>query len=163
MKIDKELFVKALENFDFDYKSEVQKVTDKSIEFFENLKLPTELIEFLREFSFRGEIDFKGNSFHCVNRIRTENRNEINKEIYKSNLLIIGSGMNGDPIVLNTKTMTVGYVFHDQLWESETVEKLESMYIDLNLSIGDFFYKSVEDEDFPIDAYSAEEYLEKSR
>lgn len=161
MKIDKELFIKALEDFDFDYKSEVQKVTDKSIDFFENLKLPTELIEFFREFSFRYEIDFNGNSFCCVNRIRTENIDEINKEIYKYNLLIIGSGMNGDPIVLNTKTMTVGYVFHDQLWESQTAEELKSMYIDLNLSIGDFFYKSVEEEKFPIDAYSAEEYLEE--
>jgi len=160
MKIDKELFAKALENSDFDDKSEVIKVTDKSIEFFESIKLPVELIEFFKEFSFREEIDFNGNSFRCVNRIRTENMDEINKEIYKSDLLIIGSGMNGDPIVLNTRTMTIGYIFHDQLWESETAEEVHSMYIDLNLSLGDFFYKSVIEEDFPIDAYSAEEYLE---
>ena len=163
MQIDKELFTKALENSDFDNKSAIMKVTDKSIEFFEQVKLPVELIEFFKEFSFRDEIDFNGNVFRCVNKIRTENLDEINKEIYKSNLLIIGSGMNGDPIVLNTKTMTIGYVFHDQLWESETVEDLQSLYIDLNLSLGEFFYNSVSAEEFPIDAYSAEEYLEEHR
>jgi len=163
MQIDKELFTEAFESSDFDNKSAVIKVTDKSMDFFEQMKLPVELIEFFKEFSFRDEIDFNGNRFFCVNRIRTENLDEINKEIYKSNLLIIGSGMNGDPIVLNTKTLTMGYVFHDQLWESETVEDLQSMYIDLKLSLGDFFYNSVCAEEFPIDAYSAEEYLEEQK
>ena len=158
MKIDKELFVKALELLDFDYKSQVIKVTDKSIEFFENIKLSAELIEFFKEFSFRDDIDFEGNYFNPVNEIRAENLHEVYHEIYKSNLLIIGTAMNGDPIVLNTKTMTIGYVFHDLLGEDE----MESdMVIDLNLSIGEFFYKSMTEEDFPIDAYMAEEYIKK--
>lgn len=163
MKIDKELFTKALETLDFDYKSEIIKVTDKSIEFFENIKLPVELIEFFKEFSFRDDIYFEGNYFSCANKIRTENIDDFFKEFHKSNLLIIGSGLNGDPIVLNTNTMTVGYVFHEQLCESTTAEELHSMYIDLNLSVGEFFYKSVTEEDFPIDAYCAEEYLEEQR
>ena len=74
-------------------------------------------------------------------------------------MLIIGSGANGDPIVLNTKTMNVGYVFHDILWEEENIDDLNKVYIDLKMSIGTFFYKSVTEEDFPIDAYEAEDYI----
>jgi hypothetical protein len=160
MNLDKELFIEALENIEFDYKSSTFKVTDKSLEFFEEIGLSTELIEFLKDFSFRHELDFEGIYFNCVNKIRTENLEEVNKEIYKQDLLIIGSGMNGDPIVLNTKTMKVGFVFHDKLWENETIENLQEMYIDMNMSIGQFFYKSTTEEDFPIDAYDAEEYTQ---
>ncbi len=140
MSLDKDLFIKALENIDFDYHSSTIKVTDKSIEFFKNIGLTNELIEFFKEFSFRHELDFDCNYFNPINKFRTENLEEINKEIYKQNLLIIGSGMNGDPIVLNTKTMTIGYIFHDQLWESETIENIKEMYIDTKLSIGKFFF-----------------------
>ena len=159
MNLDKELFIEALENIEFEYKSSTFKVTDKSLDFFEEIGLSTELIEFLKDFSFRHELDFDGIYFNCVNKIRTENLEEVNKEIYKQDLLIIGSGKNGDPIVLNTKTMKVGFVFHDKLWENETIESLQEMYIDMNMSIGQFFHKSTTEEDFPIDAYDAEEYM----
>lgn len=160
MNLDRKLFIEALENIEFDYKSSIFKATDKSLDFFKEIGLSTELIEFLKEFSFRHELDFNGAYFNCINKIRTENLEEINKEIYKQDLLIIGSGMNGDPIVLNTKTMKVGFVFQDQLWKNETIENLQEIYIDMNLSIGQFFYKSTTEEDFPIDAYSTEEYSE---
>ncbi|MFB9077947.1 hypothetical protein ACFFLS_04675 [Flavobacterium procerum] len=45
MNLGKELFIKALENIDFDYKSSTFKVTDKSIVFFEEIGLSTELVE----------------------------------------------------------------------------------------------------------------------
>ena len=160
MNLDKELFIEALENIEFEYKSSTFKVTDKSLDFFEEIGLSTELIEFLKDFSFRHELDFDGIYFNCVNKIRTENLEEVNKKIYKQDLLIIGSGKNGDPIVLNTKTMKVGFVFHDKLWENENIENLQEIYIDLNMSIGQFFYKSTTEDDFPIDAYDAEKYIE---
>lgn len=158
MDLDKKLFIDALDNIEFDYKNSVFKVTDKTIHFFEEIGLTTDLIDFFRNFSFGYEINFDGIYFNCVNKIRTENLKGINKEIYKQNLLIIGSGMNGDPIVLNTKSMKIGYVFHDILWEGNA-ENLNEIYIDTNLSIGQFFYKSTTEEDFPIDAYKALEYF----
>lgn len=157
MNLDESLFKKALKIQNFD--TEVIKVTDKTIEFLESIDLSSEVIGFFKTFSFREEIEFGNVYFNCVNRIRIENLEEENKEIYKHNLLIIGSGLNGDPIVLNTKTGNVGYVFHDILWEEENIEDLDKIYIDLKMSIGTFFYKSVTEEDFPIDAYEAEDYI----
>ena len=135
------------------------KVTHKIIEFLESLNLSKDLITFFKAFSFKEEIVFGNIYFNCVNRIRIENLEEENKEIYKKDLLIIGSGANGDPIVVNTKTLNVGYIFHDILWEEDNIEDLNKVYIDLKMSIGTFFYKSVTEEDFPIDAYQAEDYI----
>ena len=67
--------------------------------------------------------------------------------------------MNGDPIVLNIETMRLGYIFHDKLWPDNSFKTLESIYIDLGLSIGEFFHKAMTEEGFPIDAFDAEEYI----
>lgn len=159
MNIDESLFKKALKIQNLDFKNDVVKVTDKTIEFLESLNLSKDLIDFFKTFSFREEIDFGSIYFNCVNRIRIENLEEENKEIYKKDLLIIGSGANGDPIFVNIKTQNVGYIFHDILWEEENIEDLNKVYIDLKMSIGTFFYKSITEEDFPIDAYQAEDYI----
>lgn len=159
MDLDQSLFKKGLKIQGFDFKNDVIKVTDKIIEFLESLNLSKDLITFFKAFSFREDIVFGSVYFNCVNRIRIENLEEENKEIYKKDLLIIGSGANGDPIVINTKTLNVGYVFHDILWEEEDIEDLNKVYIDLKMSIGTFFYKSATEENFPIDAYQAEDYI----
>ena len=161
MKIDKLLFEKSLEIVGIDSTKNVIKVTDKTLEFFKNIGLKKELIDFFKQFSYLKYIDFDGISFSRINDIRTDNLEEQNNEIYKNKLLIIGSGMNGDPIVLNFETMKMGYVFHDQLWGNEKIEDLDSIYIDLDLSIGEFYYKKMTEEKFPIDAYDAEEYVKK--
>lgn len=159
MNLDQSLFKEALKIQNFDFTNDLIEVTDKTIEFFESMDLSSGVIDFFKAYSFREEIEFGNVYFNCVNRIRTENLEEENKEIYKNHLLIIGSGLNGDPIVLNTKTLNVGYIFHDILWEEDNIEDLNKIYIDLKMSVGTFFYKSVSEEDFPVDAYEAEDYI----
>ncbi|GGF25965.1 hypothetical protein [Flavobacterium limi] len=95
MNLDESLFKEALKIQNFDFDNNTIKVTDKTIEFLESIDLSSEALEFLKTFSFREEIEFGNVYFNCVNRIRTENQEEENKEIYKNNLLIIGSGLNG--------------------------------------------------------------------
>ncbi|WP_324023492.1 hypothetical protein QSV08_11625 [Maribacter sp. BPC-D8] len=159
MEFDKLLFEKSLDIIGIGSTKKIIKVTDKTLDFFKSIGLSAELIDFLKEFSFMQGIDFDGIYFSRVNDMRSENLEEINKEIFKYNLLIVGAGMNGDPIVLNFKTMKMGYVFHDELWEGDTIEDLDAIFIDLGLSLGEFYYKKVTEENFPIDAYEAEEYM----
>lgn len=158
MNIDIPLFEKALQLIGFDNSVNTIKVTNKSIEFFNEIGLSKELIDFFIQFSYLYYFDFNGIIFNRVNDCRRENLNPINKEIYKLGLLIFGSGMNGDPVVLNLKTMKVGHVFHDDLWENSELEDLKSIYIDLDLSIGSFYYKAMFDDNFPIDAYEAKDF-----
>ncbi|MET0943822.1 MAG: hypothetical protein ABWY22_00295 [Flavobacterium sp.] len=159
MSLDESLFKEALKIQKFNTSTEVTKLTDKTIGFLESIHLSSEVIDFFKMFSFTEEIKFGNIYFNCVNEIGVENLEEENKEIYKKDLLIIGSGANGDPIVLNTKTLNLGYIFHDILWEEENIEDLKKIYIDIKMSLGTFFYKSVTEEDFPIDAYEAEDYI----
>ena len=87
MNLDESLFKEALKIQNFDFKDNVIKVTDKTIDFFESINLPQDLIIFFKTFSFREEIKFGSICFNCVNRIRTENLEQENKEIYKKKLL----------------------------------------------------------------------------
>ncbi|NRF94836.1 hypothetical protein HQN89_28505 [Paenibacillus frigoriresistens] len=73
------------------------------------------------------------------------------------NLLIIGHGLNGDYIVLNLITNTIGYIFHDELWENDDV-KIKDIYIDMKYSIGEFYLRSL-DERFPVDGFQAEKFM----
>lgn len=48
-------------------------------------------------------------------------------------------GKNDDLIVLNTKSMTIGFVFYDELWQEESIECIKDIYIDVKLIFGQFF------------------------
>lgn len=67
--------------------------------------------------------------------------------------------MNGDFIVLDLENLKVGYVFHDDLWEDESVNPRD-IFINLNCSIGEFYYNAVTVKDFPVDGFEAEKYVE---
>ena len=131
-----------------------------TVEFFKNYNIPSEAIEFLKEFSFNTNVRFKHVYFDRVNDIPDNNLYEENKKCISNGLLIIGSGLNGDFIVIELSTLKVGYVFHDEIWENESANVYDS-FISLNCTIGEFYYKSLTDDAFPVDGYQAEEYMKK--
>ncbi|MGL5274669.1 hypothetical protein [Myroides sp.] len=139
------------------------KITETSLNFFKEIGMSIELIDFLKEFSYKTYLDFDGISFSSVYRMRLENLNPINKEIYKQNLFIIGAGLNGDPIVINTRTMKVGFVSHDKLFPNDGYDYIDEIYVDLNMSMGEFFYQATIERKFPIDADTAQKYLQKKK
>ncbi|MCP8970103.1 hypothetical protein [Ectobacillus ponti] len=73
-------------------------------------------------------------------------------------LLIVGSGLNGDAIVVDVNNEEVGYVFHDELWEDEAVRPRE-IFISLACSIAEFYYHSLTMDGYPVDGRDAEEFL----
>lgn len=163
IELNEQQFTKALDIIREEYEIEQYKMTDMSVAFIQDAFKSNELTNFYISNSYQYDIEFGNNTFYAANRLRTENINPINKEIYKQGYLIIGCGLNGDPIVLNTKSGFVAYVFHDQLWEAE-VGNIEAIIIDMKLPLGDFFYMSVtESDDFPCDAYDAEEYNKRDK
>jgi hypothetical protein len=75
---------------------------------------------------------------------------EQNQRCIAERLLIIGWRVNGDFIVLDLENLKLGYVFHDDLWEDESVSPRD-IFINLNFSIGEFYYSAVTVEDFPVE------------
>ncbi len=95
--------------------------------------------------------------FTSLLQFNKDNLDEQNITCINEELLIIGCGLNGDPVVVDLQTLTVGFVFHDELWEDLSV-KARSTHIDTGLSVGQFyFYAATQIDTFPVDGYAAEE------
>ena len=161
-KIDRELFEKAID----DILSEVgpirETLSSSTIEFLHKFSVSKTLHEFISTNSFDRPFKVGHVYYDCTKDIAADNLEEENKNCIAEGLLIIGSGLNGDPIVIDLETLTVGFVFHDELWEDTTI-KARSVHIDTGLSIGEFFWKAAsQKDDFPVDAYEAEEVYGKT-
>ncbi|MEH7110082.1 hypothetical protein, partial [Bacillus sp. JJ1764] len=85
-----------------------------------------------KEYSFRENIKFKQVYFNIVNEIPENNLYEEYKRCIDNGFFIIGSGLNGDSIVIDLNTRNIGYVFHDEVWEDGDVNPKE-IYISLEL------------------------------
>lgn len=116
------------------------------------------LIEILKEYPFATHVRFGNVTFNDVNRIPEYNDLDQNKPLREKGLLIIGDGLNGDPIVVNILTDTVGYVSHDELWEGPPAD-LEPIHCDLGYSVSDFYLAAATKSDFPVDFYAAQDYV----
>lgn len=156
--MDKELFQKALELNDGGERICKELLSDLTIAFINKFNIHDEVSDFLRTFSFNRNIRFKHVYFDKVNDIADNNTYESNIKCILEGLLIIGSGLNGDLIVFDLINQKVGYVFHDDLWEDESINPRD-IFISLNCTIGEFYYKSMIDEDFPVDGLQAEQYI----
>ncbi|RNB92492.1 hypothetical protein EDM56_02010 [Brevibacillus fluminis] len=141
---------------------EKERISGKTLSFFEEYEIPNQLVNFLEKFSFEQNVRFNNVYFDKVNEMPDNNLYEQNRRCMDARLLIIGSGLNGDFVVLDVENLKVGYVFHDELWEDELVNPRD-IHINLNCSIGEFYYYHITVHDFPVDGYEAEEYVEKNK
>ncbi len=89
------------------------------------------------------------------NGLTEENLYEQNARCLENGYLIIGSGLNGDPIVFSREEKKVGYVSHDELWEDDECDFRDIVYI-TKLGLIDFYEGALE-EAFPVDIHEAEE------
>ena len=137
-----------------------EPINQGTLNFFTEYQIPEELVLFMKKFSFTQNIKFNHVYFDKVNDIPENNLWEENKRCMDEGLLIIGSGLNGDFIVVDLNTLKVGYVFHDEIWEDEEGIVREN-YISLNCSIGHFYYNALTIEEFPVDGREAEEYMDQ--
>ncbi len=120
-----------------------------------------EFIEFLNKFAFNSFVKFGQITFNCPNEIKRENTEAENRSLIENELLIIGCGLNGDPIVIDIKDGKMGYISHDELWEDEEIAVSE-VYVKMNESIGSFFLKSANSSNYPVDYFEALEFEAKN-
>lgn len=99
-------------------------------------------------------------SLFSVDTILEEAFDEYNKPCIENGYLIIGKGPNGDLLCVDIKKGTVGYAYHDELWEG-SYETFSSIYIGMPIPLEKFIAMMLKDEfDYPFDGYEAEKYLE---
>ena len=98
-------------------------------------------------------------SLFSVKTIVEEAFDEYNKPCIENGYLIIGKGPNGDLLCVDMKKGTVGYAYHDNLWE-RTYEEFSDIYIDMPIHLEKFIEMMLKDKsDYPTDGYDAEKYL----
>ncbi len=120
--------------------------------------VPDDLIELLRAFPFSSHVEFGGASFSDVNQIPEYNDRPESKQLKANGLLEIGSGLNGDPVVVSLRTGTVGFVNHAELWEGTAID-IDEIHCDLGLSVAEFFLAAATDNGFPDDFFQALDYV----
>lgn len=113
------------------------------------------LVGFFERHSYVDWVQIGKLSFNSVSELARENMDPQNHAVYESGLLIIGSGLNGDPIVVNIESGKTGYLCHDELWESDENPEIASMHCELRYSLGEFFLGAATSKDFPVDYYEA--------
>lgn len=159
--IDLERFHKALVISGHDPALGARELTEETRDFLNEFRASESLFDFLEKSSYISAKKIGNVHFDAVNNLAKNNLVPENKRCVDNGLLIIGHGLNGDPIVIDVESFEVGYVFHDELWEG-VKDDIRSMVVRMNRSVGDFFESVASVPNFPIDAFEAEEYVKRS-
>lgn len=151
LPFDEILLKKAIEkSLKIDNEIIKENLNSETIFFLEKFNINPLITNILLNFCYSKPIIIGNIYFNCVNNITEENLEDENINCIKSKLLIIGCGLNGDPIVIDLKTNEIGYVSHDELWEEEIIER--KAYFNSNLSLGSFYFNASIDSSFPVDS-----------
>ena len=127
------------------------------IDWLETLELDSDVLEQLKAASYQAFVKVNKISFSRLNDIKSENLDPQNIDCISNGYLIIGAGLNGDPVVYSLATKTVGFVSHDELWEDDEVEFEEIVSV-TSFDIPTFFDMARQDI-FPVDFFECYEYL----
>ena len=107
------------------------------------------------EFSFNEELIIGQFSLRQANCLKKDLIwDEDLKRGLKFNLLILGSGISGDMVVVDLLAFQAGVLFHDYFWE-EPEEDPRKFLVKMNCSLGQFYLNSVQLPEYPTDAYEA--------
>lgn len=83
-----------------------------------------------------------------------ENIEELIAPCIENGFLIVGSGLNGDPIALELRTGAIAFISHDMLWEGD-YESFPEVVARTPLGFQEFWLSALTDPAFPRDSYDA--------
>ena len=139
-----------------------EKLRNENADVLEIICPNQEARNFFTEFSFDAVIqvgEYCYNQANCFKKDYTWD--DDLKRALKANLLLVGSGINGDIVALDLNDYQVGILFHDYFWGDEE-EDPRKFLIKMNCSLGEFYFNSSTIPDYPIDAYEAAAYMGSS-
>jgi hypothetical protein len=136
-------------------------LTTETRTFFDEHRVPPALREFLERHCYNVPVTVGQLIFEAVNDLPEENLDEPNAPCIRAGLLVIGDGLNGDPIVVDLESGAVGFVAHDELWGNDDADA-RALFVPTPFDIGSFYWSAAlfdwsEEADFgfPVDSYAA--------
>jgi len=128
----------------------------KCLEFLQSHSAPAPLVDQLARCSFAQPIRVGRLWLSRLAELDLENSDEANVPCIEHGFLIVGAGLNGDPIAVDLRSHKMAFVSHDLLWE-ENYDKFSEVIVPTPLSFEQFWAAALDDPEFPRDSYDASE------
>jgi hypothetical protein len=132
-----------------------ERLNERCLAFAREHGLPAALIETLDACAYAGPIRIGPVSLSRLAELDLENSDEENAACLRNGFLIVGSGLNGDPVALELVSGRMAFISHDLLWE-RMYEDFEECVVRTPLTFDDFWLNASQVRDFPRDSYDAE-------
>jgi len=152
MNLDIKLFIEATESIT--PSPVVHGLHVSVVEWLSSVGATDSVIKYFSEHAYSRAIKYGKVTLHSAHELKSVNKETENQRLISRGLLVIGSGLNGDPIILCLKSGKVGFVSHDELWENED-NSIEDIYIFVSDTLGTFFNSATKNGGFPVDYYQA--------
>jgi hypothetical protein len=116
--------------------------------------VPEPLIATLDECAYGGAVRIGLLWLSPLTELDLENQEKENSPCVEHGLLIVGSGLNGDPIALEISSGRMAFISHDLLWERD-YRDFEECVVRSPLGFHEFWTAAIDGADFPVDSYDA--------
>lgn len=133
-----------------------ERLSERCLRYAHERGVPQELLDILGDCAYAGSIRIGPVWLSPLAEFDLENEEEENAACQENGFLIVGSGLNGDPIAVELSSGLLAFVSHDLLWE-EAYDEFEECVVRTPLSFHDFWVQAYESADFPRDSYDAKE------
>lgn len=133
-----------------------ERLNERCLAYAREHGLPKDLIQVLDECAYAGPIRIGTLSLSRLAEFDRENSEEENAQCISHGFLIVGSGLNGDPIALELTSGRMAFISHDLLWEG-AYDEFEECVVRTPLRFHEFWLEASRASNFPRDSYDAEE------
>lgn len=98
-----------------------ERLNERCLAYLRQHGVPQELIGTLDECAHAGPVRIGPASLSRLAEVDLENQDDANAVCMDRGFLIVGSGLNGDPIAVELVSGKMAFLSHDLLWEKLTV------------------------------------------
>jgi hypothetical protein len=134
-----------------------ESLSERCASYLRDQGVPHDLIALFDECAYGGPIRIGHLWLSPLADLELENSEEENRPCIEHGFLIVGSGLNGDPVAVELATGTMAFLSHDLLWERE-YDDFEECVVRTPLRLHDFWAQAAGNADFPADSYDARRY-----
>ena len=116
--------------------------------------LSDQLIATFDQCAYAGDMQLGRLWLAPLGEVDLDNQLEENLPCVERGFLVVGSGLNGDPIALHIPSGKMAFISHDLLWEKDYQDFAECI-AQSPLGFEEFWTAAANDRSFPRDSYDA--------
>jgi hypothetical protein len=132
-----------------------EPLSTRTLSFLKKHRVPPGIVQRLEACSFSSFIRVGRLTLYSFSELPEQNARS-NHHALRNGFLVIGSGLNGDPIAVELSNAEVAFLSHEVLWGFDPdCTRFEECVSRSTLDIDTFWERALVDDDFPVDFYAA--------